>query len=533
MKNTKIWVGLTMVLVAVIMMPCVSALTITQEKFEPILGIDMETYTMAINEKTLYIIGVNEILKEIQIYSWNGIGTSAKKEATIDLEYDIIPTGATIFKNKLYITTLNKSAPSTEGIEDIWTTPLYAYDLAENELYVSAELSNGALTGITTYDTYLVILGDFNTVYYSTNGVTFSTKNISVKTGESDEYYYFYRNWNLGLAVNDDKLIVQSRNCSYREPKSFFASSELYYDKINFYYLENITDNFTAQATTLSPSRVTLYGGYNISSPMMTLGDKTIFSADYSLYYTTYNEDEYKLEFTRVYNGDASSNPAPLFAPSLTSSDSVYAITTEKDNTPSCPPFAGLSSIPKVIAPTTWHTILLNTKNGKVSETIKQNVANIYDIKNFKYGSIIYATTEGIFTFHSVPVNYDSAIMQLITALLIIGIILIAFGVLSWNKGFEDVLSLSAGITLISTSAILYVYPALYLSWLLVLLPVTLFFAILYAFIKTYHLELLDFRLASIDAMWIVIILAIILAIEVVTGYLSSTFTPSWLTTTP
>jgi hypothetical protein len=532
MKGKMIVSGIVLVVVAMMLMPSASALSITQKKFEALAEVEnINIYSMDINNNVLYLTGIDVFHNEIVVYSWKGQGYTPVKEAHAKISYDYYPTDTVWFKNKMYISLLNGSAPDPHGMT--WSTSLYAFDPSEKIIYEVAKFNRGALTQTTVFGKYLIITGDFNTFYYSTNGVTFTARNIlDTIEGEDSDYYYLYHNWIIGVATVNDMLVFESRNCSYAGDKTtWFApiTYTIYSDYINFYSLKNLTDNYTVTQTTNRPTQVIIYKDvgthrWNHTNPIFPLSTNSIaFVSDRAV--STYNPDTGKI--TRLIQGDTDRNPAPLFASHLTNDKKFYTMTLEgADITPSCPDLGGGGGSRS----RTWSLTEFDLQSGKKKIDIVKFPTNfIYDIINYEKGSIVFATSNGAYTYHDVIVSFDAQISQLMFALLIIGIIMIMFGVLSWNKGFEDVISLSAGISLVTTSGILYVYPAIYLSWLLVLVPITLFFLIMYAFIKTYHLEKLDFRLSSMDAIWIVIILAVIVAVEIFTGLISTYVYPAWL----
>jgi len=529
MNGKMIVSGIVLVVVAMMLMPSASALSVTQKKFEPLTGVDnINIYSLSINNNVLYLTGIDVFSNEIVVYSWKGQGYTPVKEAHEKISYEYYPTDTVWFKNRMYITMMNGSAPNL-GDHATWSTSLYAFEPSEKTIYEVAKFDRGTLTQATVFGKYLIITGDFNTFYYSTNGVTFTARNIlDTLQGEDASNYYLYNNWITGVATVNDMLVFESRNCTYASAKSLFGAFTLYSDYINFYSLENLTDNYTVTQTTNKLSRVIIYKNvgnyiYNYTNPIIPLSTNSIaFVSNRAV--STYNPDTEKI--TRIIQGDTDMNPTPLFASHLTNDKKFYYMTVgANDNAPSCPA-EGIGATPPS---STWTLNEFDLQSGKKTDVFKHTANYIYDIINYEKGSIVLATSNGAYTYHDVSVSFDAQISQLMFALLIIGIIMIMFGVLSWNKGFEDVISLSAGISLVTTSGILYVYPAIYLSWLLVFVPITLFFLIMYAFIKSYHLEKLDFRLSSMDAIWIVIILAVIVAVEIFTGLISTYVYPAWL----
>lgn len=514
-------IGVLVMLTAMALMPVSSALTVTTTQFEIVSGLgNIETYTMNIHNGDVYVTGVDYFNEEMKIYTLSSTGgghIQSKLVATYEFTGNEIykPTDSVWFNSKMYITSANLSAPEpSDG--NVWQTNLYVYDPDEKVISIAEKLDAGILPQATVFGDYLVVAGDLDQVYYTTDGVAFTEKTVNDLPPPST-----YQ-WVVGVETQNDELWVMTRNCTL-DPEQVVLNDEL-----NLHYVNNITDNFTKIRTNRAPSRVIMYrsdpGAVNYSIPLYALpnGLDIGFVANQG----TYTVDTDTSDFTRVYNGDSDRNPIPVLTSPTDAKNHLY-VTTVKDpnNAPVCP---------AVIPPEEWlsehHVFDVNTETGDATPVVTFEATTVYDVVDAEGFSLLFATSGGLFTQHAVTVNFDAQIQSLMIALLIIGGVLILFGVMSWNRGFEDVIALSVGGGLLATAIALYFFPQIYLSWALILIPVFATFAIMYYFIQTYNLEVLDFRLKSIDAIWILLIVGVLLAIDLSTGYITNTVIPFWAT---
>lgn len=573
-KNSM-FVGVLVMVLVLSMIPVASALSVTQERLDPVIGlVDSETYALYAEGTTLYVAGVLWYENQLTFSSWEGAGTDAELLATYDMEYSYYPMDIMKWDDTFYISVINWSSPDGN---DVFSTPLFSWEDGDDELTLVDEFGYGSIGQMAVFGDYLVLMADYNHIIYTDDGDEWVEKaivndiEIFDDSGEYDDYY-LYDMHNLGMTVVDDALIVETRNCTwrYRYIPSFMqldggnqplAPPPEYNvridDTLNFAQLTDLDDDFELEVLSYTLSRVLEWRDstyWNATTPLLTMpnDEKFVFTVDNAVYTST---TEYK--YNRIYNGDtANYNPEPVSSTKLGADnsyllDSVIVNTVNAvDNAEVCPDPINMPDIgyvmekPKPIdlqkkvmqgfdassvIPVGRDAYAVDTTTGKTDFIFTNSVQILWDEVDLPGASVVISSPTGLFTWHTLTIDLTGAIYSVMLVLLIIGIVFLVFGIATWNKGLEDILSLSLGGSLISAALMLYIFPVMYLSWLIVLLPIALFFVFMYYFVSTYKATKLDFHFKSFDTVWIVIIFAVLIGIEIGTGWFTNSFYPGWL----
>lgn len=559
-------VGVLVLLIAMSIIPVASALTITRTQYELVPGemANMETYAAVVgSDDILYVAGINTIDNELAVYTWGGQGTLSVEAGTYEMEdYVYTPTDIVEFDGLFYISTVNYT---NIGIPE-WETLLFVFDPETGDIDVAATFAHAMLVQMTVFADELVVGADQNYVYVSDDGEDFTGYQLN-----ENPYYFYEGAWYaddiyvLGVATAQDNLFIETRNCSsmigapeyIKNPNQPMSAPNQRMDvalddTIAIYDTDDVTDGFGVNTTDLTLSRtLNLRAGYytNYTNPLYAMpnGEEVAIVSNSAVY--GFDPD---YTFRRYYNGDSLSfNPTPVFGSpyqGVNYESSIYINTINSaNNAPSCPvslfepprQFAEkpvlkeqkvMQSIDATSAITSTRVnYLVDTVTGETTEIFSHSPFSMWDGGTYDKGSYYVVTSSGVFTYHQVALDLSGAINSLFLALLIIGIIFLAFGAASWNRGFEDVLSLSLGGALVTTGILLYLFPTLYLTWLLILVPIVTLFILMYVFIKSYKLEKLDFRLQKKDAL---ILLTIFFGVAIViyfAGDMIGIPSPFWL----
>jgi hypothetical protein len=566
-------IGAVVLMLAMAVIPTASALTITRTQFDLVPGVlaNAETYATVVgSDNVLYIAAINPYDNELAVYSWEGQGTLAEERATIEMgNYVYTPTDMIEFDGNFYISTMNTT---NLGI-DQWETNLYVFDPEDDDIDLAEALPNAMLVQMAVLDDELIVAGDQNVLYSSDDGEDFTTHYLSDTYSFEEGVWYAYDVYVLGLATMGDQLYVETRNCSsyyevigYKTPNQPMSAPNQPLvgfspldDEIEIYDTDDIDETFSINSTQLSLSRTlnfrtAVYANY--SNPLYVLPSEEAVAIVANSAVYGFDED---YDFSRYFNGDSSYfNPTPVFGSPLigVNHDSkVYVNTVNSANqAPSCPstlfeppreygqpPVQKLKvsdNVAKKVMQgfdatsaqvSTRVTYIVDTITGETQEVFSHTESSLWDATEYSKGSYILVSSTGVFTYHQVILDLSNAINTAMMILLVIGLCFLAFGVLSWNKGFEDILSFSLAGVCLTDAALLFFFPQLYLGYLLLFTGVMAFFIVMYALLKMYPYKQLGFKFETKDAAIVLGIITVVALIEVFTGFFGGLATPPWI----
>jgi hypothetical protein len=562
-------IGALVLMMAMAVIPSASALSVTRDRLDLVPGLaDSETYTMTMQDNILYVVGVKWYDKELSIYSWEGQGYEAEELSTWDMgDYIYYPTDSIWFEDKLYISAINWSSP--DGNDEFYV-PLFVFDPDTNDIDVVDTFQHGMIGQMAVWDNLLVLMADYNTIYYSDDpddGFTakFIEDDIETVVLGTTDYYYLYDIHNMGITSMGGDLYLQTRNCTWMhdEAKTLMSADDeplvttyehFISESIDLHQLTDVDEDWETEVTTHSLTRI-LYWRLsgtikNITNPLFTLQNDEEFG--FVSGNAVYTSDD-SFSYTRIYNGDSTLyNPEPIFSHRLSSGstykDNSIIVNTVNlaDNAPACPapinqPDIGYMVKPQPITKTVMqgfsesvipverNAYEIDVTNGERTFIFSNSVQVLWDEVDMYGASVVIASTTGVHTWHVLTIDLTGAIYSLMLILLIAGICCLVWGLGTYNRGFEDYIAFSLAGGLFTGAGLLFFYPSIFLSWLIVFVPIIMFFALLYILPHVADVKKVDFRLKRNDILWIVGIFGFLIILEVFYQVFTNASFPGWL----